>query len=111
MLNPSQTTITLESNQHSLIQTVLNLMTYFIENHQFNRANRLINYLKKMNVHEYYMFEKLIFNYHIATLDYKLGDTSALETMEKCQEVLEFCGCLDNANVLSKEISKLKTQN
>jgi HTH-type transcriptional regulator, SHP2-responsive activator len=108
MLNPSQITINLESNQHALIQTVLNVMTYFTENSQFDKVAKLINYLEKMNIHEYYMFEKLIFIYHISALDYKLGDKSALSIMERCQEILEFCGCLDNANILAKEISKLK---
>jgi HTH-type transcriptional regulator, SHP2-responsive activator len=108
MLNPSQIIINLESNQQVIIQTVLNIMSYFIENCQFDKVTKLINYLEKMNIHEYYMFEKLIFIYHISALDYKLGDKSALSIMERCQEILEFCGCLDNANILAKEISKLK---
>lgn len=111
MLNPSQLTITLESNQHALIQTVLNIMTFFIENKQFDRANGLITYLKNLKIHEYYMFEKLFLVYNTATMDYKLGDPSALNTLKKCQEVLEFCGCLNYANIFSKEISDLQIHN
>ncbi|MCT0016547.1 Rgg/GadR/MutR family transcriptional regulator [Lactococcus lactis subsp. lactis] len=110
MLNPCQSTITLESNQHILVQTVLNIMAFFIENKQYERANRLINYLKNIKVGEHYMLEKLIFIYNSAKLDYKLGDKSALKVLEKCENILEFCGCFDNANVLSKEITTFKNE-
>ncbi|KST91478.1 Positive transcriptional regulator MutR family [Lactococcus lactis subsp. lactis] len=108
MLNPSQITIQLESNQHALIQTVLNVITFFVDNRQFEKANNLINHLKNMNIHEYYMYEKLTFVYNIAYFDYSRGDKSALNTMKKCQEILEFCDCLNTAGLVSKEISNLK---
>lgn len=83
ILNPSQLTITLESNQHALIQTALNIMTFFVENKQFDRANNLIIYLKNMKIPEYYMFEKLFLVYNTATFDYELGNKSALDTLKK----------------------------
>lgn len=108
MLNPGQTTIKIESNKHALIQTSINIINLFISKKQFNLALNLINHLENINIHEYYMYEKLFLIYTTASYNYHKGNEFSIDMMENCQQAMEFCQCFNTANLMAEEISELK---
>lgn len=108
MIEPTHLSLSINSTQSYIIKTLLNIVSYFIKNKQYNKANQLIDYLKKLEINDYYTFDKISLIYNLAKFDYDLGDDSALETLKTCQEILEFCGYTNPTDIFDKEISELK---
>lgn len=108
MISPSQINYKLHYIELARIQSILNIINIFIENNMNESARKLIKYLEDSKIHEYFMFEKITLIYNEAHLNYKKGILSGLDTMEKCQKILEFCNCYKTANWMAKEIDEIK---
>lgn len=107
MISPAQENIKIPYIKQAIIQTVLNIINVFVNNQCHTYAKKLIVYLENNNIHDYYMFEKLTLIYNTANYQYHSGHPEAVETMKKCQEILEFCNCLKTANWIDTEIKNL----
>jgi len=110
MIDPSQINIELYHVKHAVVQCVLNIINIFVEQKMFEPARRLILYLENSEIHEYFMFDKLTLIYNRANYSYKRGDSDALEIMEQCLKVLEFCGCSKTATQVSDELKNLEKE-
>ena len=111
MISPAQLSTKIHYVQTEMIRTLLNVISVFIEEKQFNLASRFINFLDDNKIHEYLMFEKMTLIYDKASLAYHKGNKEAINIMEKCLKILEFCECFGTANAVAKEISYLKKEN
>lgn len=111
MISPTQENIKIPYIKQAIIQTVLNIINVFVNNHCYDYAKRLIHYLESSDIHDYYMFEKLTLIYNTANYQYHSGHKEAIETMKKCQEVLEFCNCSKTANWINSEIKNIVNDN
>ncbi|CAM3209758.1 hypothetical protein GHI93_11020 [Lactococcus hircilactis] len=98
MLLPTQINFDLFHIKQVRIQAILNCIQIFIDNHQFSLAEELILYLKNMEIHDYWVFEKLILIFNSALLEYVKGDAEAKDIIEKVQSIFEFCGAYKLAN-------------
>ena len=107
MINPNQTLTKLHYVNHSLIQTLINIISVWIDKEDFVYANVFISYLESSDIHEYYMYDKLTLVYDKAMLAYKKGDAAALNTLKKCKEVLIFWNCLKTANMVDQDLTRL----
>ena len=107
MISPFQINIEIPYVKQAQIQTLLNIINVFVEKKAFSYANKLIKYLENSNIHDYYMFEKLTLIYNKANCDYKNGNKETLQTMAKCQEILEFCDCSKTATWIASEIAHI----
>ncbi len=107
IISPAQENIKIPYIRQAIIQTVLNIINVFVNNHCYDYAKKLINYLESDDIHDYYMFEKLTLIYNKANYQYHSGHKEAVDTMKKCQEVLEFCDCSKTANWIDSEIKSL----
>lgn len=108
IINPMQANSELHYTKLATIQCLLNIINVFVDNRIYEPARRLIKYLEESNIHEYFMFEKLTLIYNKANYSYRTGDKTALEIMEKCKEILEFCNCSETATQVANELNKLK---
>ncbi|AYG01073.1 Rgg/GadR/MutR family transcriptional regulator [Lactococcus allomyrinae] len=107
MINPIQITSNLHYTKHSTVQTLLTLISTFIEQKQFGLALEFIEFLENINIAEYHMYDKLTLKYNKALLRYKQGDISALVELEKCQEILEYTDCFKTATIVDEELKLL----
>lgn len=107
MISPVQENIKIPYIKQAMIQTVLNIINVFVNNHCYDYAKKLINYLESSDIHDYYMFEKLTLIYNTANYQYHAGYEESLETMKKCKKILEFCNCSKTANWVDSEIKNL----
>jgi Rgg/GadR/MutR family transcriptional activator len=108
MINPTHYNSDLHFLKHKIIQTLNNLISIFTEQNQFSLSQKFINYLENNGIHEYYMYDKTTLEYNKAMLSYKQGNKSSIEMMRKCQEIFEFSGCYNTAQMISQEIANLE---
>lgn len=90
MLAYMQSTNHLYKIEHAVIQSALKVITSCLAGKEFDLARNYINQLKHLKIHDYHMYDKFTLTYLEASLDYQAGKTSALETLEKCQEMALF---------------------
>lgn len=107
MIDPLQENSELIYIKRAITQNVLNIINVFVDKKKYDAARQLIEYLENSNIHEYFVLEKLTLIYNKANYSYHMGEKSALDVMEKCQHVLEFCGCSKIATQVSKELKAL----
>ncbi|MBR8680107.1 Rgg/GadR/MutR family transcriptional regulator [Lactococcus lactis] len=107
MLSPFQDSIGIPYIKQAVIQTVLNIIDIYEKHNAYNSAKKLIKYLEDYDIHDYYMFEKLTLIYSRAKCEHHDGDKKAIEIMNKCQSIFEFCDCSQTANWIDLEIKKL----
>ena len=107
MISPSQTSNNLPYIKQAIIQNVLNIINVFIEAGLYAPAKKFIKYLENTDIHDYFMFEKLTLIYNTARYSHKKGDSSALDMMKSCQQILEFCKCFKTSNWIATEISDI----
>lgn len=94
----------LHYTQHVFIQTLLNVIDRFIELRALDKVRHYINYLEDYRIHEYYMYEKLTLIYNRAKLNYlEDKDDESFNTMKRCKEVMDFCGCLRTGLLIENE--------
>jgi HTH-type transcriptional regulator, SHP2-responsive activator len=110
LIRPDQLLIKLHYVKHSMIQTLLNIIAVLTEKKAYQFANTFISYFDKNDIHEYYMYEKLMLIHNKAILDYKSGDISALKTLDKCKEIMIFCKCMNTANLMDREMTDLTNE-
>lgn len=105
MVSPTQQSIRIHYVKKSMIGTILNAVSVFIENNQTNLANNLLDYLDEIKIHEYDIYEKITFVYNRAMCEYKDGKISEIDTLKHCLEIMEFLDCAGTANLMREEIS------
>lgn len=107
LIKPTQSQTKLHYIRLALIQTVLNVISIFIDRKMYPLASEFIVYLENSHISDLYMYEKFTLVYSKFLSAYKQGDDSAIDILKKCQEILTFCNCLDTANLIQHEISEL----
>lgn len=108
MLVPTQLNFNLIYIRQVRIQALLNAIDDFSKAKQFDLADEFIAYLEQSQIHDYWMFEKLTLIFRTAQNSYAKGNLSAFKTMQKCQDILEFCNCFKTATLVNNDIKKLK---
>lgn len=108
MIDPTHYNSDLHHVKHKIIQTLNNLISIFTEQNQFSLSQKFIGYLENNGIHEYYMYDKTTLEYNKAMLSYKQGNKNSIDIMKKCQDIFEFVGCYNTAQMISQEISSLQ---
>jgi len=96
--------------EHAVIQAMLSVIDSCLSRGEFGYAKTFINHLKRLKIHDYFMYEKFTLKYNEASYEYQIGKISALKTMEKCREFALFCDCLPTAALITGEITALKAK-
>ncbi|MGL5899985.1 MAG: helix-turn-helix domain-containing protein [Lactobacillaceae bacterium] len=104
MISPIQIASNLHYTRHSIVQTLLTLISSFLEKNQLKIAEQFITYLENIEISEYHMYDKLTLRYNKAVLHYKQGDKTSLSEIKKCQEVLEFTSCFKTSTLINEEL-------
>ncbi|MDR2976942.1 MAG: hypothetical protein LBV19_06485 [Streptococcaceae bacterium] len=92
----------------TIIRTFLNLIDRSLEIGNFKEAHQCIIYLDNINIHEYYMFEKLTLIYNKAKLNYlETRNEKSLDTMNRCKEIMKFCNCSKTEIAMEDEIAEI----
>ncbi len=106
MISSAQIGTKIKYVKKAMLQTLLNGLDVFIGQRLLNLTIPIVLYLEE-NIHEYDMYEKTIFIYDKAKIDYFSGNPAALEIMKECQAIFEFCECFSSADIVAKEIDEL----
>nr|WP_254596203.1 Rgg/GadR/MutR family transcriptional regulator [Lactococcus petauri] len=75
--------------QKAQIKTGIIFLEIFIKNRQKYLAEELLDFIASLNIPEIDLFERVNFIYQKAHFEVVFGDTSAIETMKKCQYIFE----------------------
>ena len=95
--------------QKAQIKTGIIFLEIFIKNRQKYLAEELLDFIASLNIPEIDLFERVNFIYQKAHFEVVFGDTSAIETMKKCQYIFERCESYQIALKLEQEIKSLET--
>lgn len=95
--------------QKAQIKTGITFLKIFIKNRQKYLAEELLDFIASLNIPEIDLFERVNFIYQKAHFEVVFGDTSAIETMKKCQYIFERCESYQIALKLEQEIKSLET--
>ena len=85
-----------------------NFLKIFIKNRQKYLAEELLDFIASLNIPEIDLFERVNFIYQKAHFEVVFGDTSAIETMKKCQSIFEQCASYQMAQKLAEKIKSLE---
>lgn len=94
--------------QKAQIKTGITFLEIFIKNRQKYLAEELLHFIGSLNIPEIGLFERVNFMYQKAHFEVVFGDTSAIETMKKCQCIFERCESYQIAQKLEQEIKSLE---
>ncbi|GAB2023365.1 hypothetical protein RyT2_24410 [Pseudolactococcus yaeyamensis] len=107
LIAPTMTDFNLPVIKLDTYRALLNIIDVFTEKKLYTEANRYIQFLKKDNIHDYFIYEKLTLIYSEAMLKFISGEQESLDTLKECQKNF-FCDCFNMANVIEHEITELE---